>query len=202
MEVNCLCTAPIGINNERAFTADRGRRFYLNTAYPAPCNGTINSWRYCFYNPSNVNNNRVYRTSFAVYRVFGTGSSVRYQRVSNVTIVTWRGNEINALPRSFNCYNARINTFAIQAGDILAACVYDPAGGGTTKQLDIVGRNAAGYSLMRMEDESQCRQNSLPSSVSSSRLSNNALNSRILHLYANITGMLQYKSLLKSSSYF
>ena len=43
MEVNCQCTAPIGINSETAFTAYRNRRFYLNTADPAPCNGTINT---------------------------------------------------------------------------------------------------------------------------------------------------------------
>ena len=192
VEVNCQCTARapiIGTNNETAFTVARNRRLYLNSANPAPCNGTINGWRYCFYNPGTINNNRNYITTFAVYRVFGTGGSARYQKVSNSeSVVSWRGSNLNALPQSFNCFSISVDSFTIQAGDIVAACVYDPAAdGSTTKQLDIVGQNATGYSLMRMNDESQCRRNSLPSNVLSSQL-NGVLNSWILHVHANITG--------------
>ena len=185
VKVNSLRTeqAPIiGTDDETVYTAERGRRFYLNTAAPAPCNGTINGWRYCFYNPGNIRNGRTYIATFAAYRTTDTG----YQRVSNVTVVSWSGRDINALSQSFNCFNISVSDFTIEAGDIVGGCVYDPAGG-PTRQLDIVGRNAAGYSLMRMNDESQCEQNSLPMSISSSQL-DNILNSRILHVYASITG--------------
>ena len=186
MEVNCQCTAQapiVGTNSERAYTADRSRRFYLNTAAPAPCSGTINGWRYCFYNPGNIRNSLTYITTFAAYRATDTG----YQRVSNITVVSWSGRDINALSQNFNCFNISVSDFIIEAGDIVGGCVYDPAGGGSTRQLDIVGQNAAGYSLMQMSDESQCEQNSLPLSISSSQLF--ILNSRILHVYASITGI-------------
>ena len=89
--------------------------------------------------------------------------------MSNVTVVSWIGYDINILSRSFNCFNIRVSDFTIEAGDIVGGCVYDPTGTGSRK-LDIVGRNAAGYSLMQMDDESQCTQNSLPLSISSRQL--------------------------------
>jgi hypothetical protein len=123
-----------------------------------------------------------------------------YRRVSNVAVVSWRGSDIDTLSQSFNCFNISINDFTIEAGDIVGACVYDPAGI-FSSQLDIVGQNASGYLLMQMDDASQCRQNSLPMSISSSQL-NNVLNSWILHVYANITGRhnRQYINLLILSS--
>ena len=184
MEVNCQCTstAPIilGTNDETPYTADRSMRLYLNTAAPAPCNGTINGWRYCFYNPDNVNDNQDYKTTFAVYRAVGMG----YQRVSNVIVVSRSGRNIGALSQSFNCFNINVGDFTIEAGDIVGGCVYDPTRG--DRQLDIVGQNAAGYSLMQMNDVSECTRNSLPLSISSSQLS--ILDSTILHVYAKITG--------------
>ena len=190
VEVNSLCSeqAPIiGTNNETPYTPDRNRRFYLNTAHPAPCSGTIRSWKYCFYNPNNINNDRDYRTTFAVYRAVGTGTGSGYQKVSNVTILTWHGDQIIRSP-TFNCYNVNANDFTIRAGDFVAACVYDPGERrGSIRQLDVTGRDDAGYSLMRMDDESECNDNTLPSIVSSSQLSN--INNRILHVYATITGI-------------
>ena len=179
--MNCQCI--VGTNIETAFTVERYERFYLNTAHPAPCNGTINSWRYCFYNPGNIGDNYIYKTTFAIYRAVDTG----YQRVSNVTTVSWSGREINDLGSpSFNCYNVSINSFTIEAGNFVAACVYESAD--ETRQLDVVGRRAADYSLMRMNDVSQCSENSLPSNVLSSQLTRT---SRILHLYAIITSTLK-----------
>ena len=187
MKVNSLCTEQvpiIGTNSEIAYTADRSAKFYLNTAAPAPCKGTINKWRYCFYNPGNIVNGRTYTTTFAAYRATDTG----YQRVSDVTVVSWSGHNISDLSQSFNCFNINASDFTIEAGDIVGGCVYDPTvGGGSTRQLDIVGLNAPGYSLMQMNDVSQCIQNSLPSSITSSQLGN-ILDSTILHVYANITG--------------
>ena len=87
MEVNSQCTG-IGTNNEEPFTAIRRRQFYLNVAHPAQCNGTVNEWRYCFYNPAPIINDDIYITTFAVYRAFNTEDhSVLYRRVSDVTTV-------------------------------------------------------------------------------------------------------------------
>ena len=186
VKVNCQCTstAPIilGTNDETAYTAERDERFYLNTADPAPCNGTINGWRYCIYNPDSISNNRNYRTTFAVYRAVNTD----YQIVSgSVTRVSQRGRNINRSQR-FNCYNVRVNSFPIEAGDFVAACIYDPSGG--SRQLDLIGKDVDG-SLMQTNNANQCDDNSLPSNVLNSQLSNR--NSRILHLYATITGMFR-----------
>jgi hypothetical protein len=201
--MNCQCTEHceqtpiIGTYDERYYTAERSERFYLNTADPAPCNGTINGWRYCFYNPSIIRNSRIYSTAFAVYRSVDTG----YQRISNVTVVSWRGSDINALPQRFNCFNISVNNFPIETGDIVGGCIYDPAGGGSTRQLDIVGQNAAGYSLIQMNinDESHCSNNLLPSNVFNSELS--SINSRILHLYATITGNNSIISIMFAASF-
>ena len=106
--------------------------------------------------------------------------------MSSVTTVSLNGRQIKNLgSQSFNCYNVSVNSFTIEAGDFVAACVYDPAGG--TRQLDVIGRNVAGY-LMRTEEDdvSDCSESSLPTNVLNSRLSNRT--SRILHLYATITG--------------
>ena len=184
VEVNCQCASAalnnsiIGTNNERGFTAERDRTFYLNTDDPAPCNGTINGWRYCFYNPDSIRSIFDYRATFAVYRADGTD----YQRVSSVITVSWRGRDINR-SQDFNCYNVSVDSFTVQAGDIVAACIYEPRD--RPRQLDLVGRDVAGHFLMQTNSADQCRENSLPSFVSYNQLS--TTNSRILHLYAIIT---------------
>ena len=190
VKVNCQCTAQaavIGTNSDRAYTAERGRRFYLNTADPAPCSGTINGWRYCFYNPGNIRDNRIYNATFGVYRAVSIGNSVHYQRVSDaLTTVSWHGDQITTSP-NFKCYDISVNSFTIEAGNLVAACVYDPGEPRrSTRQLDIIGRNAVGYSLMQMNDVSGCSDISLPSDILSSQLSN--INNRILHAYATIIG--------------
>ena len=188
VEVNCQCDSTasnniIGTNDELAYTAERDKRFYLNVANPAPCNGRINSWRYCLYNPGNIDNNREYKTTFAVYREVGTG----YQKVtSSETTISLRGREMNR-SQNFNCYDIIVDSFTVQAGDFVAACIYDPNGGST--QLDLIGEDVDGS--LKWTDwafSRQCRRNSLPSDVSNNQLETK--DSRILHLYATITGRL------------
>ena len=183
MEVNCQCDSTvayniIGTNNERNFTPVRYWRFYLNTADPAPCNGTINSWRYCFYNPGSINNGHEYKTTFAVYREVGTD----YQKVmSSETTVSWHGRDMHR-SQNFNCYNVSVDGFIVQAGDLVAACIYNPSG--LARQFDLDGRSVSGS--LKQTFINQCNQNSLPSAVSDNLLSNE--NSRVLHLYATIIG--------------
>lgn len=123
---------------------------------------------------------------FAVYWIVGTGDSISYKRVSNVFTVSRNRKQIRS--RAFRCINFDVNGFPIEAGDFVAACVYDPADtdNQVRRQLDIVG-GTIGYSLMQMSDVIQCGDNSLPSNISSSQLS--TVNSSILRLYATITGM-------------
>ena len=69
----------------------------------------------------------------------------------------------------------------------MAACIYNPSS--NNGRLDLIGRNVAGNSLMQTSNANQCGDNSLPSNVLNNQLSNR--NSRILHLYATITGDLE-----------
>ena len=185
-KVDSQC-GPIGTNNETAFTAVRRLRFYLNTAYPAPCSGTVTRWRHCYYRPDTTGNR--YWVTWAVYRRMGSGNATNYVMVdSSLRTVSRRNNQI---PNSggFWCRNQNIaNDFNIEAGDVVAACIYDPvdSNGLVRKQLDIIGQ-VRGYSLMQMSDVSSCGSSSMPSVISSSQLS--TVDSNLLHLYATITSM-------------
>ena len=187
VEVNCQCR-PIGTNNDTEFTAVRDHRFYLNTAHPAPCSGNIIRWRYCYYRPAT--NGERFRVTWAVYRRMGSGNDTHYIRVgSSLRTVGRRGDQIpSANEGNFWCREVNVRTdFQTEVGDIVGACIYDPQDNNRVrKQLDIVGQ-ANGYSLIQMNDVSDCSDNSMPSNISSSQLS--TIDSRILHLYATITSM-------------
>lgn len=184
--VNCQCR-PIGTNNETEFTAVRDHRLYLNTEYSAPCSGTVDRVRHCYYRPATVRSNERYRVTWAVYRRMGSGNGTRYVMVdSSLRTVGRRGDRspLNANDGNFWCREVNVNNFRIVAGDIVGACIYEPSAR-NMKQLDIVGQ-AHGYSLMQTSiNENQCNDNSMPSTVSHSQLS--TVDSRILHLSAIIT---------------
>ena len=184
------CSSPLGTDDKREFTAARDLSFYLNTAHPAVCSGTVRSWRYCYYVPSVVNDTiDVYRTSFAVYRRMMDSSGLyTYERVSRVFSIT-----VNLVHNSsFICDILDVNEFTIEAGDLVGACIYDPidneANSRFRSQLDIIGEAIieSGYPLLRMSDISECAVglSRLPSSIPHNMLS--VVESRVLHLYADI----------------
>ena len=203
--VLCLASAQqeqcglIGNNDETAVTASRAQMFYLSTANPAPCTGNITSWRVCYYGPDSVNSAGSYWATYAVYRRMGSGSSVRYMRVSEIfRAIRTIENFVSASPivdgeiiqGGFNCYDDSIDVgdlpLTIQAGDILGACVFNPDGDIpfilTRLPLDVVGE-ASGDSLLQM-GTTGCSRANIPSDVSTNQLS--TVNSRRLHIYANI----------------
>ena len=67
----------------------------------------------------------------------------------------------------------------------MGACIFDPDNIliFVHSQLDVVGE-ASGYSLLEMNDVSECDFGAVPSQVSDSDLTERT--SRILHLYAEI----------------
>ena len=79
---------PIGNSNaentETQLTAARDRRFCLNTANPAACNGTVSSWTVCYYGPSSLDSDASYWAIYAVYRRNDSGGQERYERVSRI----------------------------------------------------------------------------------------------------------------------
>ena len=178
----------IGTNNQTEFTAERDLRFYLNTASPAPCNGTITSWRYCYYGPGNVFF-ASYRVTFAVYRRMSSDSGEFYQRVSDVFTAVRYGYFSPYISRGFNCHNIfdlGDEDVEVQAGDIVGACIFDPENAliFINSQLDVIG-DANGYSLHVMNDVSDCDFGEIPSTVEDSAL--REVSSRILHIHAEIS---------------
>lgn len=183
------CPRPIGTNVETQFTAARDRRFYLNTDHPAPCSGTIDRFNYCYYQPTGtIRNSYRYHTVVAVYRrmTYNNGS-IYYQRISSSFNINRSGNQVRGI-QDYDCHNMNVNNFEIEAGDVVGVCIFDPNNvDRERRQLDVVGE-ARDYSLMQMNDVSGCERRTLPSRVLESQLS--VINSRILHLYATIIGIL------------
>ena len=184
--MNSQCHGPLGTNNETAFPPVRENWFYLNTAAPAPCSGTITEVRGCYY-PSNTNitvNHRFYAL-VAVYRRQMTLIDVSdsYEIVSSMFTIRLPGRQlINNARSDIVCATVNVSDFDIEAGDVLGACVFNPSGG-QNRRLLIVGE-ASGYSLMEMSSTG-CSLDAMPPNVAISDLSN--VDSRLLHVYANIT---------------
>ena len=172
-------TCRIGINDERSFAAASSvaGRFYVNEASPASCDGIVTSWRVCYYGPQSMgNNDRV--TNFGVYRRSGDGGQLIQLSGSLSTVTLGR----TSLTSGFNCLNISITNgdLSVQINDVVGACVVDPTG--SSKELNIVGE-ASGHSLS-MTDGAGCGSNQIPSLIEATQLS--TIDSRILHIYANI----------------
>ena len=177
---------PIGTNDETEVSAVRDLRFYLNTANPAPCNGTVTRWNYCYYGPPNLLH-ATYRVTFAVYRRMASNGHDVYQQISN-TFTVDRIFLLDPISRGFNCHNEFVTggeAVEVQRGDVLGACIFDPDNVFifVHSQLDVVGE-ASNYSLLEMDDVSECDFDAVPSQVLASNLREQT--SRILHFYADI----------------
>ena len=199
---------PIGNDNsETEITAERGRRFYLNTANPATCNGTVSSWTVCYYGPNSLDSSASYWATYAVYRRNNSDGQERYDQVSrmfsavraNGIVARFADPEDGGIQEDgFVCYSdsAGGTPVTIQDGDVIGACIFDPDDSEFLErlQLDIVGRQTGtpGESLLGLsESEASCSRNSIPNSVLGNNLS--PRNDRRLHLYANISK--QYKKI-------
>ena len=183
-EVNCQAQqcSPFGSDNETEFTAAAVTTpsIFLNTNYSAPCSGTVERWKLCFYRPDTHEDGDRYRVTLAVYRSMGTG----YERVgsSRRTFTVDFPTQLS----SFSCQNIDLNNaqqFTIEADDIVGACVFNPSQN-NRERMDIVSE-ANGYSLMQIN--TRCGYNSIPRTISSSQLS--TVDSRLLHLSAIVTGI-------------
>ena len=113
-----------------------------------------------------------------------TDDSDSYENVSSMLTIRLTGRQLNNARSDLVCATVNVSDFDvdIEAGDVLGACVFNPSGG-PNRRLLIVGQ-ASGYSLMEM-NSTGCSLDAMPSNVSTSDLSN--VNSRLLHVYANIT---------------
>ena len=211
----------IGNDNETAVTISRSQFFYLNTANPANCTGNVISWRVCYYGPEIIDRAGSYWATYAVYRRVRSQTEDKnitlYTRVSEMfrairTVSTFT----NALDvdgeieqGGFNCYTDSIDVgespLTIQAGDILGACVFNPEDMQLVVNrfpLYVVGETSTGETLLQM-DTAGCSREAIPSDVEISSEQLSTLNSKRLHIYANIgkpvVGLVSYATCMPPS---
>ena len=176
------CSNPIiGTNDETPYDRNTTQRLYLNLNSSAGCIGTISSYRYCYYQPSVVENR--YNAVVAVYRLMNNV----YQPLDGTEFTI----EVRTvpLPGTLVCGNTDDlgTSVQLQLGDVVGACIFDP--GMQREQLNLVGQSANGSTLYSASN-SGCARNTLPPAVSVQDLS--PLTSTILHLSAIISKSLQY----------
>ena len=183
----------------------RDRMLYLDTEHPATCSGNITSLTVCYYPPVVSLRRIVFLSTYAVYRrsetVGSNGeSTVVFRRVTPTFTASRAGNglPINNLRDgyigdNFTCYddsNDLSDPVAIRAGDVIGACIIELDdvldGNFVRSQLDIVGE-VRGQSLMRANADG-CRRLYIPEEINEGDLT--VLASRILHVRANILGMI------------
>ena len=154
----------------------------MNTAHPAQCNGTVTSGRYCYYEPNNKQDNRVYYAIVAIYRPMNS-SQLHYTKVSDMFSVSRTGREISS---GFECVSVNLpGPFDVEVGDVVGVCIFNPSGG-SRRQLDLVGESSNDSdTLMGTENAGGCGLDSIPTMISMNQLSSSG--SRILHVYSNIT---------------
>ena len=200
-EVKPQCS-PIGSTSETEFAAAAVTTpsVYLNTEYPALCNGTVRRWEFCFYRPATHGVNDSYRLTLAVYRRIESGNSTLYEIVgpSMRTI----GRRFSTESSNFSCQALYLNNntpnrqqFNTEAGDIIGVCVYEPRGD-NREPMDVISE-ANGYSLDLLQNNDvgiPCGAGSMPSIISSNQLS--TVNSRLLHLSAIVRGMLMVEIII------
>ena len=184
----------IGNSDETQGRPSGTEMFYLNTANPAPCSGTITSFRVCYYEPDDVRYNHNFRATYAVYRRrFLDKNNMYYERVSEMfTALRSKTNfDNNDDDSDFNCYNnvlgMRSTPPTVLAGDVLGACIFNPPDSFLSRRypLDIVSQvNGDEEFLLQLGTTAGCSRDTIPNNISISDVVN--ISYRRLHLYANI----------------
>jgi hypothetical protein len=138
-------------------------QYYLNTAEPASCSGTISSVDYCYYGPSQYSNDNkiLWVAVVALYRSEHNGS---YIRVSNGILLSKRPPSNTPNPErdillNFNCDTYTLSsTMRVQEGDIFGALLITDQiqqilpiwvqAAVRAHGLDLVGDSSNGYLMM------------------------------------------------------
>ena len=146
------------IQMELSNSENVGYRYYLNTAEPARCNGSITSVGYCYYGPRLYNHTfRFWATAAAVYRPEVNGS---FRRVSDGLLLTklTPSNQSSVSPENtlllglgFNCDTYILDpedAIHVRKGDIFGALIFADQPFLHLGGLDLVGNSSGDYQLM------------------------------------------------------
>lgn len=215
-----VCTSPsvgsnIRVNLSNSESVGYHAQYYLNTARPASCNGTISSVDYCYYGPSQYSSDS--RTGYwiAVVALYHLQLSGSYSRVSNRSMLLLKRTPSDE-PRStdpillnFNCdtYVLR-STMRVQEGDVFGALLitdqiqqFIPSWAPVRAHgLDLVGDSSDGYLMMNKALDQDEEITDLGSQIGISIIRGDGFNlppildgltldteMRVLHVYANIS---------------
>ena len=157
-------------------------RLYLNTARPAPCNGTIRQFGYCYYGNDN-NNERTYQVLVSIYRPVAGND---YINITNIVPIIKRTplsdvQLTDALLPGFNCDSVELEeSVQVIEEDVIGACVVDNS---LLERLDVVSRNNNnnGY-RMPYDDANNCENLQRIIGDNLQRTGDG----RILHIFAQI----------------
>lgn len=179
MGVHGLATCGVvGTSEEEERTANTVYEFYLNTQDAAPCNGTLHTFRFCYYHPTRGSSS--FLSTFAIYRRNSQTNS--YHAVSQA--FNAERNSENIGQDSFTCTTLDLRRpITVQVGDVLGACIFDPPSSDIF-QLDIVGSNAGDERYLMTHRHARCGIVDVPSTVESTSLVRES--SLVLHIHGNI----------------
>lgn len=197
-----VCPIPsIGSNIQARLSnsenVDYHGQYYLNTAEPACCNGTISSVSYCYYGPSWYNSTiQFWGAGVALYRPQSDGS---YIKVSRPIILSKQAPSDPSSPDpdddlllNFNCYTQMLDSsLDVQRGDVFGALVFTDQSLIRIGGLDLVGESSSGYLMLnKSTDQIEVRSEisliflQLPRILDGLSLDTQK---RVLHVYANIS---------------
>lgn len=181
----------IGSNDSTPLSPFDVDGFYINTARPAPSNGTITTLNYCYYGRRD-NSKDLYQSLIALYRPAIRSS---YERVSDTIIVsklppTSTVPQTDVLMRGFNCdYYELQGSLQVLEGDVLGACIFDTSRIG---QLDLISFTREGYTFLRDgANNVDCDRGVLPLEIGGDTLER-TIRRGILHVSAGICKSLVY----------
>ncbi len=102
-------------NNPSSSTPDGNPGVYLNTEFPAECDGVVTAWHYCYYPQDASDSDTTYRASVAVWRFDNTTDQYILLNGS-ITLIELQ--PVDTLARIYCTQEILVNSIEISRGDV------------------------------------------------------------------------------------
>ena len=192
-------STPILLNE--VFSRDR---FYLNTAIPAPYNGNITRFGYCYYGRPD-NGRETYQALVSVYRPMAAGNG--FMNIMNAVPIIKRTpiSQVpvaDALMPGSNCDSIELGaSVQVLEGDVIGVCLSSDDG---LRRLDVVSESMDnGYRMLYVNSNSINDCASLPGIVlretaesGGNPVLEELAESLILHIFAEICELLSIEDVI------
>ncbi len=164
-EISCR-----GGNNPSSSRPDSRPGIYLNTEFPAECDGVVTAWHYCYYPEDASDSDTTYTASVAVWRLDNTTDQYILLNGS-ITLIELQ--PVDTLARIYCTQEILVNSIEIRQGDVIGVVLP------TENPIPMIG--------MQSENESMILRRLGSDDVAQLRLDGPlAVVSRALHLYTDI----------------